>query len=129
MRAPTFLETVLGLVFVVAVGAPGCGGGGETDATSSTGRDTTSTSSTGGGGGTGGSGGDGGMGGGGGAGGGGTADNGVQATETVSGGTLSKSPNFKMISTFGQPTQNQGKTTSPGYNLQGGLIGAAAGSP
>ncbi|NUQ74253.1 MAG: hypothetical protein HUU21_11910, partial [Polyangiaceae bacterium] len=64
---------------------------------------------------------------GGGGAGGGSADNGVQATETVSGGTLTKSPNYRMISTFGQPTQNQGKTTSPSYNMQGGLIGAAAG--
>jgi hypothetical protein len=125
MRAPTFLETVLGLVFVIALATPGCGGD-DSDASSATGRDTTSTSSTGGGGG-----GAGGAGGGGGAGGagGGTADNGVQATETVSGGTLSKSPNFKMIHTFGQPTQNQGKTTSPTYKMQGGLIGANAGSP
>jgi hypothetical protein len=126
MRAPTLLRTVLGLVFVIAAAAPGCGDGG-TEATS-TGTDTTTTTTgTGGGGGAGGGGG--GSGGGGGAGGGSSADNGVQATETVSGGTLTKSPNYKMISTFGQPTQNQGKTTSPGYNMQGGLIGAAAGSP
>lgn len=126
MRAPTLLRTVLGLVFVIAAAAPGCGDGG-TEATS-TGTDATATGTGGGGGaggGAGGSGGDGGAGGGSG----GTADNGVQATETVSGGTLTKSPNYKMISTFGQPTQNQGKTTSPGYNMQGGLIGAAAGSP
>lgn len=127
MHAPMIWKTVLGLVFVaVAAATPGCGDGGDTS-TTSTGGDTTSSSSSSGGGGAGGGGG--GAGGSGGAGGGSSADNGVQATETVSGGTLTKSPNYRMISTFGQPTQNQGKTTSPGYKMQGGLIGANAGSP
>jgi hypothetical protein len=49
---------------------------------------------------------------------------GVPATETVSAGEVSTSPNYKMVFTFGQPTQNQGKTTSPGYRMQGGLVGA-----
>jgi hypothetical protein len=62
-------------------------------------------------------------------GGGGTADKGVQATETVSAGEVSKSPNYKMVFTFGQPTQNQGKTTSPGYRMQGGLVGANGSAP
>jgi hypothetical protein len=127
MRAPKLWETVLGLVFVVAVGTPGCGGD-DSDATS--GRPPTSSSTggeggAGGAGGTGGTGGTGGMGGAGGAGG-GSADTGVTSTETVSGGTVTKSPNYKMVSTFGQPTQNQGTTTSPGYKMQGGLIGATA---
>ncbi len=56
--------------------------------------------------------------------GGGSADMGVPATETVSAGEVSKSPNYKMVFTFGQPTQNQGKTTSPSYRMQGGLVGA-----
>jgi hypothetical protein len=34
-----------------------------------------------------------------------------------------------MVFTFGQPTQNQGKTTSPGYRMQGGLIGANGSLP
>ncbi|NUQ77011.1 MAG: hypothetical protein HUU21_26045 [Polyangiaceae bacterium] len=99
---------------------PGCGDG-DQDAS-------TTTSPTGGGGegGTGGTGGTGGMGGGGGAGGagGGAAESGVSATETVSAGEVSKSPNYTMVFTFGQPTQNQGKTTSPSYRMQGGLVGA-----
>jgi hypothetical protein len=46
------------------------------------------------------------------------------ATQLVNGGDTVKSPGYKMIFTLGQPTQNQNKTTSPGYRMQGGLIGA-----
>jgi hypothetical protein len=124
MHAPDLLKAALAAAVLVVATATGCGGGGETDATS-TGRDPTSTSSSTGTG-AGGAGGEAGAGGGGGAGGqgGGTSDVGVQATETVSGGEVSKSPNYKMVFTFGQPTQNQGTTTSPSYRVQGGLIGA-----
>jgi hypothetical protein len=121
MHAPRLIQAALAAAVLVMATTAGCGGGGEE--TSSTGRDTTS-SSTAGGGGNGGTGGAGGGGGAGGQGGSGTADNGVQATETVSAGEVSKSPNYKMVFTFGQPTQNQGKTTSPSYRMQGGLVGA-----
>lgn len=125
MRTPTLFKTVLALVVVVAMATPACSDDGEN--TSSTSPATTSSTSaaSSGGGGEGGGGHTGGAGGEGG----GTADKGVQATETVSAGEVSKSPNYKMVFTVGQPTQNQGKTTSPGYRMQGGLVGANAGSP
>ena len=129
MHAPYLLKAALAAAVLLTATATGCGGGGETDATS-TGRDPTSTSSSTGTG-AGGSGGEAGAGGGGGAGGqgGGTSDTGVHATETVSGGEVSKSPNYKMVFTFGQPTQNQGKSTSPAHRLQGGVIGATGSLP
>jgi hypothetical protein len=34
-----------------------------------------------------------------------------------------------MIFTLGQPTQNQSRTTSPSYQMQGGLIGANGSLP
>ncbi|XXX80387.1 hypothetical protein WMF30_16610 [Sorangium sp. So ce134] len=39
------------------------------------------------------------------------------------------SPSYRMVFTLGQPTQNQGKTTSPGYRMQGGLVGANGSLP
>jgi hypothetical protein len=51
------------------------------------------------------------------------------ATETVSAGEVSSSPSYRMVYTLGQPTQNQGKTTSPGYRMQGGLVGANGSLP
>jgi hypothetical protein len=65
----------------------------------------------------------------GGAGGNGNASHGPPATETVTAGEVSKSPNYRMVFTFGQPTQNQQKTTSPSYRLQGGLVGANGSLP
>lgn len=122
----------------VAVFSPGCGGDDATSPASSTssssgtgqggaggtgqggagGGSTTTTTSTGtaGGGGAGGSG--------------GTAENhGPPATETVSAGETSKSASYRMVFTFGQPTQNQGKTTSSSYRMQGGLVGANGSLP
>ena len=111
---------------------PGCDCGGE-DTTTPPGTTTTTTTTSSGDGGAGGDGGgttsSGGGGGAGGQGGGTLADNGVQASETVSAGRVSSSPNYRMVYTFGQPTQNQGKTTSPGYRMQGGLVGANGGAP
>jgi hypothetical protein len=46
------------------------------------------------------------------------------ASQLVNGGDTVKSPSYKMVFTLGQPTQNQSTTTSPGYRMQGGLIGA-----
>jgi hypothetical protein len=37
--------------------------------------------------------------------------------------------NYQMLFTFGQPTTNQGKTTSPGNRLNGGLVGANGSLP
>jgi hypothetical protein len=118
VRLQTVGPAMVGLAALVAMGSPGCGGG---DADSSTGITATSSSGTG-------AGGEGGQGGAGGQGG-GTAESGKSATETVSAGESSTSPNYKMVFTFGQPTQNQGKTTSPSYRLQGGLSGANGAVP
>lgn len=35
-----------------------------------------------------------------------------------------KSDNYKMIMTFGQPSQNQGIQSSGKYKMRGGLVGA-----
>jgi hypothetical protein len=109
------------LLLLVATAAVGCGDEPQSSTTAST---STTSSSSGGQGGQGGEGG--GAGGEGGAGGqgGGTADNGHPATETVSAGEVTASSKYKMVFTLGQPTQNQGKTTSSQYRLQGGLVGA-----
>jgi hypothetical protein len=112
------------LMAFVAMASPGCGGGGENTASQSTGSTGSSASSSGGG-----EGGAGGAGGAGGEGGNAAADNGASATETVTAGEVSKSANYKMVFTFGQPTQNQGKTTSSSYRLQGGLTGANGSLP
>ncbi len=102
-----------GAVLLYAALTPGCGG--DTTATTSTSGSSASSGS----GGTGGQGGEGGQG----------PISGIQATETVSAGDVAKSPNYKMVFTFGQPTQNQQKSTSPGYRVQGGLIGATESLP
>lgn len=113
----------LGAFIVLAVVSPGCSCGGDDSASSATA-------------GVGGAGGAGGDGGGtttssaGGAGGeGGAVPGGGLATETVSAGEVSSSPSYRMVYTLGQPTQNQGKTTSPGYRMQGGLVGANGSLP
>lgn len=54
---------------------------------------------------------------------------GRSVSQTVNGGTVASSPGFRMVFTLGQPTQNQGTTTSPGFKLQGGLIGANGNPP
>jgi len=50
-------------------------------------------------------------------------------TEFVNAGGVMQSPGYKMVYTLGQPTQNQGKTTSPSYRMQGGVIGANGSLP
>jgi hypothetical protein len=112
---------VLGLLALAALAstAIGCGGDPETP-------NTTTTSGPGGGGGGGAGGGGGGDGG---AGGSSSADNGPPSSETVSAGEVSKSPKYKMVYTLGQPTQNQGKSSSPAHRLQGGVIGATGSLP
>lgn len=121
-RSLSWLHAVLITMVLAAAFTPGCSCGGDTE-TPSTSSGAGSSSS----GGQGGSGGSGGAGGAGGSGGGMTGDNGVQATETVSGGQVSKSTKYKMIHTLGQPTQNQGTSTSGKYQVKGGLIGATEG--
>ena len=122
MRIDRSMRGALSAVLFAAVSALGCG---DDDATSTT---TAATSSSGAGG-QGGQG-DGGAGGGGqGGAGGGTAENGPSATETVSAGEVSSSSKYKMVFTLGQPTQNQEKTTSKSYRMQGGLIGANGSLP
>lgn len=79
--------------------------------------------------GTGGGGGSGGTGGEGGAGGRPPVPPGPPGNETVSAGDVMRSPSYKMVFTLGQPTQNQSKTTSPSYRMQGGLIGANGSLP
>ncbi|MDI3291903.1 hypothetical protein [Polyangium sp. 15x6] len=54
---------------------------------------------------------------------------GPPGNETVSAGDVMRSPRYKMVFTLGQPTQNQSKTTSPSYRMQGGLIGANGSLP
>jgi hypothetical protein len=51
------------------------------------------------------------------------------ATQMVNAGDTGLSPHFKAVYTLGQPTQNQGKSTSPSYRVQGGLIGANGSLP
>ncbi|WP_437940643.1 hypothetical protein [Sorangium sp. So ce341] len=57
------------------------------------------------------------------------ADRGVVASDVVSAGEVVSSPSYRMVFTLGQPTQNQGKTTSPSYRMQGGLVGANGSLP
>jgi len=115
---------VLGLVALAALASTAIGCGGD-DTNTTTTASTSTSSSTSGGGGEGGGGGSGG----GGAGGSSSADYGPPSSETVSAGEVSKSPKYKMVYTLGQPTQNQGKSTSPAHRLQGGVIGATGSLP
>lgn len=128
-RAPSAL-VVAALLTLLASGEVACGGGGNDTSTSTTGATSSST-------GTGGQGGSGtstvssssgfdtssssstGTGTGG-----APATAGTPGQETVSAGQVCSSPSYKMVMTLGQPTQNQGTTTSPGYKLRGGLVGA-----
>ena len=54
---------------------------------------------------------------------------GKSVTQTVNGGTVATSTNFRMVFTLGQPTQNQGVYNSTNFRLQGGLIGANGNPP
>jgi len=125
MRIHRLVPVFLGATVVLATTAFGCGGG-DTQTASGTGTTMSTAASTGGG--AGGEGSTGGAGGHGGGAGGGASAHGPPATDIVSAGEVSKSSSYKLVFTFGQSTQNQDKTTSPSYSLQGGLIGAN-GSP
>ncbi len=127
------MAVMLATFSLVAATAAGCGD----SSNNTTGGGASTTTSNGGNGGEGGTGGSGGVGGTGGTGGSGGSttsstdttpvDNGVQATDFVSAGGTAKSANFRMVFTLGQSTQNQGKTTSANFSMQGGLIGATGG--
>jgi hypothetical protein len=54
---------------------------------------------------------------------------GRSVSQTVNGGTVASSTNFRMVFTLGQPTQSQGVYTSNNFRLQGGLIGANGNPP
>ena len=53
---------------------------------------------------------------------------GHRATAFVAAGSVMTSPSYRMVSTLGQSTIHQTVMRSTGYRLQGGLVGATAGS-
>ncbi len=114
------------LSLLLTASLSGCGGGGETTSQSA---GTTSghhpTGSAGSGGGSSSSTGSGGEGGSGG----GQSAQGHPASGFVNAGDTVKSPHYKMVFTLGQSTQNQSKTTSKSYRMQGGLVGAEGSLP
>jgi hypothetical protein len=128
--------TRIGLAVALMGVAAACGGGGNnvtggsggSGGSTSTGTHTTTTTSSSGTGGMGGgtttttsSSSTGGMGG---AGGSTQGAHGPPATDLVNAGNTCTSTSYKMTFTMGQPTQNQTRTTSPSYQMQGGLVGA-----
>lgn len=122
LRGFTRLGTWLGATVLVGALASACASNGETNTTGS-GPSGSGGSGVGGTGGTA-TGGTGGVG--------GTPSAGMHgpgASQMVNGGDVVKSPGYKMVFTLGQPTQNQTRTTSPGYRMQGGLIGATGTLP
>ena len=60
---------------------------------------------------------------------GGSEVTGHSVSQTVNAGHLVTSPNFRLVYTLGQPTQNQGTTISPNFRLHGGLVGANGSPP
>ena len=54
---------------------------------------------------------------------------GKSVSQTVNGGTVASSDNFRMVFTLGQPTANQGTYKSANFRLQGGLVGANGSPP
>ncbi len=139
MRTSTRFPWYLGVLLGLALVNPACSTGGDETTPHSSGSTTSTTSSSSSGGGEGGAGGgttsststttSSSSGGGAGGAGGAPPVAGKPGTETVSAGQRSSSPGYTMVFTFGQPTQNQGKTTSPGYRMQGGLQGANGSLP
>jgi len=59
----------------------------------------------------------------GGSGGGMPATYGPSTSQLVNSGNKHQSLHFRLINTFGQPTQNQTTSKSSGYRMQGGLVG------
>ncbi len=114
LRPPAALAMIAAIL-----AAFGCNSAESTSGTETT----TTTSSPGGAGGTGGATGAGGGGASGGTG--AEPDQGPSATEIVSAGDVCASSKYRLVHTFGQPSQNQGKTTSSSFVLRGGLVGSA----
>lgn len=125
---------LLGAFAAGALSVQGCGGSG-TDSSGGGGAGGSTGGSTGGSGGTMSTGGTTSMGGtmntggttggtGGSTGGSASSDQGAPGNAFVNAGGTAKSANYKMVFTLGQSTQNQGRTKSASYALQGGLIGA-----
>ncbi len=54
---------------------------------------------------------------------------GKSVSQTVNGGTVATSANFRMVFTLGQPTSSQGTYKSANFRLQGGLVGANGSPP
>jgi hypothetical protein len=52
---------------------------------------------------------------------------GHSANELVSGGSVASNAKYKVVFTVGQPTTNQGVSTSTDQRLNGGLVGAVSG--
>lgn len=129
MRNPR--KCLLGIAcFTILAGlSAGCVDPETTGPGGSDGTGTTTSSETGGAGGEAGQGGEAGSGGQGGDGGqGGHGGNPVEehaVADWASAGGTSKSSNFKMVFTVGQPTSNTQKSTSSSYRMQGGLNGAS----
>jgi hypothetical protein len=65
----------------------------------------------------------------GGSGGAGGASHGDTSGELVCAGDVVTSPNYHLVFSLGQSSQNQQTARSPSFRLEGGLVGAMAGSP
>ncbi|MBK8255392.1 MAG: hypothetical protein IPK82_22375 [Polyangiaceae bacterium] len=127
------LTVIIGAIASVAIAGPGCDGGDSSTVGGSAGSGATagggaggSTGGTGGGttSSTGGTGGSTTTTGGGGTGAGGPTDVGAQGSNFVNAGGYAKSANFKMAFSLGQSTQNQNRSKSSNFTMQGGVIGA-----
>jgi hypothetical protein len=61
--------------------------------------------------------------------GGAAANNGPGATQLVNAGSVVSNDQYQMVLTLGQPSLSQQETTSPQYQMQGGLVGANGSVP
>lgn len=123
MRNPRKCLLGIACVAIWAAHVAGCVDSDPSGPGGSTGTGTTTTTGSGGTGGEAGQGGEPGQGGSGATGGGAPSPS-LGGTEWASAGGVVKSEKYVMHFTFGQPTSNQGKSTSSSYRIQGGLVGA-----
>jgi hypothetical protein len=56
-------------------------------------------------------------------------NNGPAATQFVNGGNTVSNDTYQMVFTLGQPSLSQQETSSPDYQMQGGLVGANGSVP